>query len=228
MPVRRLGFAPPDHARGLGLSDDVPNPSDGPDLRSSASAHPSTLDGGRASRRGPRWGMLAGVAGCVALLGSLLAFGLTRDPSAVHPTLIGTQAPGFVARTLDGSQTVRLSELRGQVVVLNFWSSWCAECVVEHPALAATWDRYRDDDVVVLGMNFDDAKGAAASFASRLGIAYPVLADPSDRTAIAFGVTGPPETFLIAPDGTIAGKHIGPVGYEQLSGEIDRLLSATP
>ena len=134
------------------------------------------------------------------------------------PVNIGKPAPNFSARTLDGSRTVRLSDLRGQVVVLNFWSSWCAECRVEHPALTHVWSRYRDQGVVVLGMD---------SFASRLGIDYPLLTDPGDRTALAYGVTGPPETFLIGPDGTIQGRTIGPVEATALADEIQTLL-ATP
>src|SRR5207302_8320909 len=116
------------------------------------------------------------------------AFGLSRDPTAVRPVLIGSPAPEFTARTLDGSRTVRLADLRGRVIVLNFWSSWCAQCIGEHPALAQAWDRYRDRGVVVLGVDFDDAGSAARSFASRLGIQYPVLTDPGDRTALAYGV----------------------------------------
>jgi cytochrome c biogenesis protein CcmG/thiol:disulfide interchange protein DsbE len=176
-------------------------------------------------RRGPRWGLLGTVGCCVAVLGSVFAFGLSRDPSAVLPVNVGKRAPDFTARTLDGSRTVRLSDLRGQVVVLNFWSSWCAECRVEHPALMQVWSRYRDQGVVVLGMDFDDANSAARSFASRLEIGYPVLSDPGDRTALAYGVTGPPETFLIGPDGTIEGRTIGPVGATALADEIQTLLA---
>ena len=108
--------------------------------------------------------------------------------------------------------------------MLNFWSSWCAQCIGEHPALAQAWDRYRDRGVVVLGVDFDDAGSAARSFASRLGIQYPVLTDPGDRTALAYGVIAPPETFLIGPDGTIEAKRIGPVEYGALSTEIEGLL----
>jgi cytochrome c biogenesis protein CcmG/thiol:disulfide interchange protein DsbE len=160
----------------------------------------------------------------VVVVAAISAFGLSRDPSAVRPVLLGRTAPDFTARTLDGSSSVRLSGLRGQVVVLNFWASWCPECVVEHPALATAWERYRDHGVVVIGMSFNDAAATAESFASRLGMDYPVLVDPGDRTALAYGVTGPPETFLIDASGVIAGKWVGPVQYGVLSNEIRRLL----
>jgi cytochrome c biogenesis protein CcmG, thiol:disulfide interchange protein DsbE len=199
------------------VSDDRPT-------ASPTGAHPSTLGSG-ARRRGPRWGVLTAVGCSVAVLGSVFAFGLSRDPSIVMPVNIGARAPDFASTTLDGTRTVRLSSLRGQVVVLNFWASWCAECLVEHPALSQAWDRYRDQGVVVLGMDFDDAHGAATAFASRLGVSYPLLSDPGDRTALAFGVSGPPETFLIGRDGVIEGKTIGPVGFAGLSAEIQTLLA---
>jgi cytochrome c biogenesis protein CcmG/thiol:disulfide interchange protein DsbE len=194
-----------------------------PDQQPSGAGHPSLLRSADRRRR-IRWGAIGGIAGCVVVVAAISAFGLTRNPSAVRPVLLGKPAPDFTARTLDGSSSVRLSRLRGQVVVLNFWASWCPECVVEHPALANAWERYRDHGVVVLGMSFNDATGSAASFASRLSMEYPVLVDPGDRTALAYGVTGPPETFLIDASGMIAGKWVGPVRYQELSDQIRSLL----
>jgi cytochrome c biogenesis protein CcmG, thiol:disulfide interchange protein DsbE len=193
------------------------------DQQPSGPSHPSLLGTGD-RRRKIRWGAIGAITGCVVLVAGLSAFGLSRNPSAVRPVLLGKMAPDFTARTLQGSSSVRLSGLRGQVVVLNFWASWCPECVVEHQALATAWERYRDHGVVVLGMSFNDATGSASAFASRIGIGYPVLLDPGDRTALAYGVTGPPETFLIDADGVIAGKWLGPVRYEDLSAQIRVLL----
>jgi cytochrome c biogenesis protein CcmG/thiol:disulfide interchange protein DsbE len=196
-----------------------------PDQQPSGSSHPSRLRSADRRRR-VRWGAIGAITGCVVVVAAISAFGLTRNPSAVRPVLLGKPAPDFTARTLDGASSVRLSGLRGQVVVLNFWASWCPECVVEHPALATAWERYRDHGVVVLGMSFNDATGTARSFATRLGMGYPVLVDPGDRTALAYGVTGPPETFLIDADGMIAGKWVGPVRYGELSSQIRSLLVA--
>src|SRR5207247_2148664 len=84
----------------------------------------------------------------MVLVAGLLAFGLTRDPGVVGSPLIGRPAPEFVLRTLDGSRIIALSDLRGQVVVVNFWASWCAACREEHPNLLAAWNRYRDHGVV--------------------------------------------------------------------------------
>jgi cytochrome c biogenesis protein CcmG/thiol:disulfide interchange protein DsbE len=160
----------------------------------------------------------------VAAVAAVSAFGLSRDPTAYAPVLVGREAPDFHAQTLDGSRTIRLTDLRGQVVLLNFWSSWCSSCVTEHEALSRAWSRFRDRGVVIVGMDFDDAHSAATAFASRLGMAYPVVGDPGDRTALAYGVTNPPETFLIGADGRIEGKWLGPVPYDQLSLQVETLL----
>jgi cytochrome c biogenesis protein CcmG, thiol:disulfide interchange protein DsbE len=165
--------------------------------------------------------VVVAIAGVVA---AVSAFGLSHDPSDVRPVLVGKQAPLFRATTLDGSGAIRLEALRGQVVVLNFWSSWCSACLLEHPSLTRAWTRFRDRGVVFVGMDFNDAHAAATSFARRLGIDYPVVADPGDRTALAFGVSAPPETFLIGADGRIESKWTGPVPYGELSSQIERLL----
>src|SRR5919197_4305700 len=117
------------------------------------SPHPSELDPVSARRRRRnRWVMVGAVVGGVVLLTLLLSFGLSRDPTLIRSALIGRPAPGFSLQTLDGSDTVRLSDLRGQVVVVNFWASWCADCRIEHSSLVTAWERYRDRGVVVLGV----------------------------------------------------------------------------
>ncbi len=179
---------------------------------------------GAPSRRRP-WVVAGGVVLGVALVGSLLSFGLSRDPAVIRSPLIGRPAPDFALQTLDGSRTVRLSDLRGQVVVINFWASWCRDCRVEHPALTAAWQRYRESGAVVLGVAFQDRKDDSTAFARELSIDYPLLQDPDSRTALAYGVYGIPETFFVSPDGRLAHKHIGAVPYEVLSGQITRLLN---
>jgi cytochrome c biogenesis protein CcmG/thiol:disulfide interchange protein DsbE len=168
--------------------------------------------------------MLAGLAVAIALVASLFGFGLGRDPNVLTPVIVGKAAPAFAATTLDGEQTIRLSDLRGQVVVLNFWASWCVDCRVEQPALSRAWSRYRDHGVLVLGVSFADAVPAAQAFASENAMDWPLVTDPGSRTAIAYGVAGVPETFLIGPDGTVRGKTAGPLAYGVLSNQIAGLL----
>jgi cytochrome c biogenesis protein CcmG, thiol:disulfide interchange protein DsbE len=191
----------------------------------SMARHPSGLDPEPARRRRRnRWASLGAVVGAVGLLTLVLSFGLSRDPTIIRSALIGRQAPDFSLRTLDGSRTVRLSELRGQVVVLNFWASWCADCRIEHPALAAAWQRYRDRGFVLMGVAFQDRQSSSRSFITELGGDWPQLSDPGSRAALAYGVYGVPETFVIGPDGRVAFKQVGPVGYDRLSEEITALL----
>jgi cytochrome c biogenesis protein CcmG, thiol:disulfide interchange protein DsbE len=187
--------------------------------------HPSALDplpGKRGGRN--RWVVVGAVLGGVALLTVLLSFGLSRDPTIIRSALVGRPAPDFALRTLDGSRTVHLSDLRGQVVVVNFWASWCADCRVEHPNLAGVWQRYRDRGVVLLGVAFQDRPSATRAYLADFGVDWPQLADAGSRTALAYGVYGVPETFVIGPDGRVAFKQVGPVGFDKLSEEITSLL----
>ena len=173
----------------------------------------------------PRRALLLGaVVAAVALAAWLLSTGLQRDPTAIRSPLLGRPAPDFALRTLDGDRTVRLGDLRGRVVVVNFWASWCAECRVEHPALSAAWNRFRDAGVVLVGVDFQDDHPSALAYLAGTRASWPVVADPGSRTALAYGVYGIPETFFIGPDGRIAAKQVGPVTYDQLVREITRLL----
>jgi cytochrome c biogenesis protein CcmG/thiol:disulfide interchange protein DsbE len=164
------------------------------------------------------------VVASVALLGGILGFGLTRDPRAVPFRLAGEEAPPFALRTLDGRRTVRLGDLEGRVVAVNFWASWCAECRIEHPALAAAWRRFRDRGVVLLGIPFQDDPAASREYLDEYGGGWPILEDPGSRTSLAYGVYGVPETVFIGRDGRIAGRVVGPVRYQDLTRWFRRLL----
>jgi cytochrome c biogenesis protein CcmG/thiol:disulfide interchange protein DsbE len=178
----------------------------------------------RGAERPSRWRWAAISLLSIVALGALLGFGLGRDPSAVPSVLVGRQAPAFVLKDLKTGQEVRLADLRGHVVVLNFWASWCVECAVEHPSLFAAWQRYGDSGVVFLSVLYQDQPDAALRFQRRMGQGWPDLLDPGGRTALDYGVTGPPETFFIGPDGRIAGKQVGPSSYALLVSKIRTLL----
>jgi cytochrome c biogenesis protein CcmG, thiol:disulfide interchange protein DsbE len=173
-------------------------------------------------RRGRR--LLAAVLLALALVTALLAFGLTRDPTAIVSPLIGRRAPDFTLRSQNG-ESISLSDLRGHAVVVNFWASWCTECREEHQDLLAAWNRYRDRGVVLLGVLYQDSPGNAAAFMRDNGGDWPILQDPGGEVSLRYGVYGAPETFFIAPDGTIVDKRIGASSFEFLSSHIDRLLA---
>jgi DsbE subfamily thiol:disulfide oxidoreductase len=119
------------------------------------------------------------------------------------------EAPDFTATTFDGEE-VSLSELRGQVVVVNFWASWCDPCRDETPLLEAAQDNL-GDDVVLVGVNTGDTEGDARAFLDEFDVTYTVARDTNGSIAVDYGVTGMPETFVIDADGNYAVKYLGEV-----------------
>jgi len=154
----------------------------------------------------------------------LLASGLGGDTRELPSELISERAPTFALPRLGGGGSIDLASLRGQVVVVNFWASWCLACREEHPDLLAAWERYRERGVVLVGIDFEDTEDAALDYTAEMGGDWPLVTDPGSRTAIAYGVFGVPETFVIARDGTITAKRVGAVTYEWLTREIDAAL----
>jgi cytochrome c biogenesis protein CcmG/thiol:disulfide interchange protein DsbE len=163
------------------------------------------------------------VAGVLAVV-AVLATGLGRDPTAAASPLVGRAAPDFTLGGIDGP-AVTMSKLRGQVVVLNFWASWCAECHEEQDALDQTWQRYRDAGVVLLGVDFQDTTNAARDYLHQSGLTYPVVEDRDSRTALAYGIRGIPETFLVDRSGRIVDRIIGRVDAARLAGALEPLLT---
>jgi cytochrome c biogenesis protein CcmG, thiol:disulfide interchange protein DsbE len=190
--------------------------------------HPSSIgsDGPPRRRRRVRWILVGSVFGAVALLTALFGFGLRNDPSVIDSALIGRPAPGFDLPALSGGAKppVRLDGFRGQVVVVNFWASWCTDCRIEHSALVAAWQRFRDQGVVLIGIPFEDRTANSLAFAAELHMDWPLAADPGSSTALAYGVYGVPETFVISPAGRVVYKRVGPVDYGLLTDRITALL----
>jgi cytochrome c biogenesis protein CcmG/thiol:disulfide interchange protein DsbE len=148
--------------------------------------------------------VLAVGLGFVVPLLFVLVMNLGRDPHAVRSPLVGRPAPPFTMTPVGGGAPVTLESLRGKPVVLNFWATWCAPCMQEHPALqSAAGSR---TDAVFLGVVYQDEEARIREFQRRFGSAYPSLVDPDGKTAIAYGIAGVPETFFIDPKGTIVAK----------------------
>jgi len=147
----------------------------------------------------------------VVPLGWLLFTGFGRDPRAIASPLIGQAAPTWTIATLDGA-TLGTDELSGRPYIVNFWASWCIPaCVDEHPVLASAHETY-GDDLVVVGVLYQDAPADAEGFLARYGDAgYDNLVDAGGRLAIEYGVTGPPETFFVDANGIVRDKQFGPL-----------------
>jgi len=169
--------------------------------------------------------LLAGVVAAIAAVVALLSIGLGTDPSVTTSPLVGRTAPDFTLQQLDGP-SMTLSKLRGQVVVINFWASWCTECHTEQAALDETWQQFRDSGVVVVGVNFEDTAGDARDYVRTAGISYPIVEDTDSRTALAYGLRGIPETFVVNKTGRIVDRVIGPVDQAKLGREINSALLA--
>ena len=174
-------------------------------------------------------GRRAVILSLVPVLAAAGLFGsqLGKDPKRLTSVLVGHHAPSFSLQRLDSDRTISLSSLRGHPVVINFWGSWCAECVQEHDDLMEAWTRFGDQGVVFLGILYQDTESGARKFLGELGGGWPTLLDPGSRTALNYGVWGAPETFFIAPDGTVVHKKIGPSTYRSLSIWIERLMRDT-
>ena len=171
------------------------------------------------------WAVMA-VGVLVVALGVVFAGRFGTDPSVTASPLIGTPAPDIRIPAFEGTGAVDLADLRGDIVVVNFWASWCLGCRQEHAALVAAADRYRDLGVTFVGINYQDAPGPATAFLDDLGrgVDYVYAVDAASRAAFEFGVLGLPETFFIDRDGVVVAKVSGPISYPLLAQTLDAIL----
>ncbi|MCJ7536267.1 MAG: TlpA disulfide reductase family protein [Anaerolineales bacterium] len=158
----------------------------------------------------------------LALLG-LLAIGLKKSRSG---PIDNGMAPDFTLTSFDG-ETITLSDLRGQVVVINFWASWCPPCREEAPYLEQTWRNYKDKGVVLIGVDYLDTETEALAYIEEFDITY--FNGPDLRTKIsqAYKIQGVPETFYVAKNGELRGLKIGPLVSPELDQKIEDLLTET-
>jgi cytochrome c biogenesis protein CcmG/thiol:disulfide interchange protein DsbE len=141
----------------------------------------------------------------------LLAYGFRTDPRTIPTPLVGKPAAPFTLTTF-GGEPVSLEALRGRVVVLNFWASWCVPaCYEEAPVLERGWRAWKDRGVTLVGINIQDREEAARQFLTRFDHTFPNAADPAGRVSVDYGVYGVPETFFIVRAGRVRVKHVGAV-----------------
>jgi cytochrome c biogenesis protein CcmG, thiol:disulfide interchange protein DsbE len=143
------------------------------------------------------------------------------DPSKLPSALIGKLAPAVALSPLDGAAAAGFTTAdlgKGQVTVVNFWASWCAPCVQEHPMLIAL---AQETKVPVYGVNHKDQPEAARRFLTRYGNPFKAIGvDGNGRAAIEWGVYGMPETFVINGRGEVVYKHVGPITLESLQSKV--------
>ena len=132
-------------------------------------------------------------------------------------------APPLALSLLDGG-SVRLGDLEGKVVMVDFWSSWCPPCLKEAPVLAATYREYVGKDVEFLGVAIWDKEREVRRYVQRFAMDYPNGIDARGRVAVNYGVRGIPEKYFIDRHGQLVRKYVGPVAAEELRAILDELL----
>ncbi len=154
----------------------------------------------------PRWGRLLIWAGLLALL-ALLALGLIRAQQG--PVGVGQRIPNFTLTTFDG-EVYKSSDLKGKVIVLNFWASWCKPCEEEAEILEAAWRFYQPrGDVIFLGVDYVDTETEAKAYLAKFNITYPNGPDLGTRISQAFRMQGVPETYIIDQQGILRHMQYG-------------------
>lgn len=185
-----------------------------------------TVDRGRNVQR---FAQAVALAGVLALLGLLVWKVVAGDGGGAADALDrgeSVAAPGFTLERLDAAgagKQLSLSDLEGKPLVVNFWASWCIPCKDEAPVLQETYERYRDQGLVVLGIDAQDFRKDARGFLERFGLTYPVVYDGKGSTLGKWGVTGFPETFFVDRSGKLVGERIsGGVDIERNREAYDR------
>lgn len=160
---------------------------------------------------------------CIVLAGALFAVALARQ-NQTQP--VGGPAHDFALTSfVEGEGTTTLGELKGKVVLINFWASWCAPCRAEAPELQATWEHYEDrGDVVFMGVAYADNGPRSIEFIEEFDITYLNGPDLGTRISEMYHIQGVPETFIVDKDGNIAHFIYAGVNETQLRQMIDPLL----
>ena len=168
-----------------------------------------------------QWGIVAGI---VLFLAGVLAAGVHFLGDELFPVSVGSKAPPIEGVTLDSAKREKsLADYKGKVVLLNVWATWCEPCRVEMPSIEKLHREFGPRGLAVVAISVDDpgAESRILDFVKEFGLSFEVLHDPKQVTTRNYQITGYPETFVIARDGTIRKKLIGASDW---SSEANRAL----
>ena len=184
------------------------------------------------ARRFVLWSALIGLLAFFSLLGWALARsgglpgGFGVNSTFGEAKIKKSPAPDFSLQRFDGG-SIRLSDLEGKVVLLDFWSSWCSPCRKEAPALAQVYLEYQGRGVEFVGINIWDRQDDALDYVQRFGLTYPAGLDNEGTILVDYGVKGIPEKLFIDPQGNKVRKFIGPSTAEELRVILDDMLATS-
>lgn len=164
------------------------------------------------------------IVAVVLVAGAVFAL-LSRDATP-PPIATGQAAPGFTLDALSGDRPVRLEDLRGRVVLVNFWATWCKPCEDEMPSMERLHRKLEGQPFDLLAVSVDDDAAAVAAFVEKLGLTMPILLDPSKKVASSYQAYRFPESVLIDAEGRVAGRFVGPREWDSDTyvGSIQALL----
>jgi cytochrome c biogenesis protein CcmG/thiol:disulfide interchange protein DsbE len=137
---------------------------------------------------------------------------------------VGFAAPDFTLETLEG-ETVNLSDLRGQVVLINFWATWCPPCRAEMPAIQRVYDEYHDQDFTVLAVDVQEGEAQVTAFVEERGLTFPILMDGDGSVTARYQVLAMPSTFFLDQAGVVQEVTLGgPMTEAFIESQVTRLL----
>lgn len=182
------------------------------------------------------------IVGAIIVVGLLVGAGLgllvfrgnpAATPAAVQPVApadavaglgVGNVPPDFTLSDAVTGEEVSLYGLRGQPVLVNFWATWCGPCRLEMPAIEAAFQQHQADGFAVLAVDFDEPAPAVVAFGEELGLTFNLLLDPGGKVQDLYRIRAYPSSYFIAPDGAIAGVHLGVMTEGQLADNLALIL----
>lgn len=180
-------------------------------------------DPGEEKSSARRWGV---ILAWVFVLGLLLVVGIMLIRTQKGPIGVGDEVPDLTLTTFNGD-LISFEDLAGEVVVINFWASWCKPCEQEAAELEQAYQMYKEEGVVFLGVDYVDTETEARQYLEKFGITYPNGPDLGTRISQAFRIRGVPETYIMGPDGKLAAVKIGPyTSLEEIQRQIDGVLES--
>lgn len=145
---------------------------------------------------------------------------VTKDSKTVK---VGSDAPNFSLQQLDGT-AVKLSDLRGKAVILNFWGTWCEPCKAEMPALQKQYEAYKDKGLVVLGINIGETPIAVQPFLKEYGVHFPILMDRKSEITKLYKIGQIPASYFIDKDGVVRDTFLGQMSEKLISEKVAKIL----